>query len=295
MFAIRVLCPLLVAVLFVCSVNASPVSRIKALYREGMSCMKAGHFDAALRCFSQVLEQDASYTAAYLRMGDVYQALQRPKDAEEQFRCALQQDPGNRQALTAIAHLYFDLQHYENALCFAEAAQQHGVSDMDRIIGLCHYQLKQYGPALNELLAAGRERAEDYEVWNAVGMVYCQEKNYIAAVKAFARGAQRNASSDAVVHLQYGTALLHVHDTTAGIKQLQACLDIRPEDSSALQLLAHTSYAKGQFIEAAGYWDKLLLSDPHNAFAMFMLGKAYISAGDRVKGEALCDKAFEIK
>ena len=102
MLYIRILCLLFVAVLFVRTVIAYPGIKLKALYNQGMTCMKAGQFDAALHCFNQVVLRDKNYTAAYLRMGDVYLAINNTKAAEEQYSYVLQREPRNCEALYGL-------------------------------------------------------------------------------------------------------------------------------------------------------------------------------------------------
>lgn len=60
------------------------------------------------------------------------------------------------------------------------------------------------------------------------------------------------------------------------------------------QQQAHDLYDKRLFKRAIVQWKKVLHLQPTNAFAMFMLGKSYMGAGEQEKGEALCDKAILI-
>lgn len=60
------------------------------------------------------------------------------------------------------------------------------------------------------------------------------------------------------------------------------------------QQQAHDLYDKRLFKQAIVQWKKVLHLQPANAFAMFMLGKSYMGAGEQEKGEALCDKAILI-
>lgn len=57
---------------------------------------------------------------------------------------------------------------------------------------------------------------------------------------------------------------------------------------------AHELYDKGLFKRAIVQWKKVLHLQPTNAFAMFMLGKSYMGAGEQEKGEALCDQAIRL-
>ncbi|WP_089894721.1 tetratricopeptide repeat protein [Chitinophaga arvensicola] len=57
---------------------------------------------------------------------------------------------------------------------------------------------------------------------------------------------------------------------------------------------AHDFYGRGLFKKAIIQWKKVLHLQPDNAFAMFMLGKSYMGAGEKEKGEYLCDQAIAI-
>ena len=58
--------------------------------------------------------------------------------------------------------------------------------------------------------------------------------------------------------------------------------------------MAHHYYASAQYDKSIICWKKLVKKQPDNAFAVFMLGKAYIGNGEVAKGEALCDEAIEM-
>lgn len=63
------------------------------------------------------------------------------------------------------------------------------------------------------------------------------------------------------------------------------------ETVNRYQHLAHDLYGKKLFKRAIVQWKKVLHLQPSNAFAMFMLGKSYMGAGEQEKGERLCDEA----
>lgn len=64
-----------------------------------------------------------------------------------------------------------------------------------------------------------------------------------------------------------------------------------PEDLQVIYHLGHVYYYEGNYKASAALWSRLLDLQPQNGFAMFMLGKSYIAAGEQTKGEELCDKA----
>ena len=46
------------------------------------------------------------------------------------------------------------------------------------------------------------------------------------------------------------------------------------------------------YAQAAVQWNNILMQQPMNAFAMFMLGKSYICSGEVAKGQVICDRAL---
>lgn len=83
-----------------------------------------------------------------------------------------------------------------------------------------------------------------------------------------------------VIVAHYRTGLYVVKDTLKTVTRYQQ--------------LAHSLYEKKLFKRAIVQWKKVLHLQPINAFAMFMLGKSYMGAGDQEKGERLCDEAIMI-
>ena len=54
------------------TVKALYSNKAKALYKEGMLCIKSGRLNAAEQCFSAAIRKDSGFTAAYLQLGNVY-------------------------------------------------------------------------------------------------------------------------------------------------------------------------------------------------------------------------------
>lgn len=79
-----------------------------------------------------------------------------------------------------------------------------------------------------------------------------------------------------------------IHDYQSGLYVVKDTL----ATVTRYQRLAHDLYDKGLFKRAIVQWKKVLYLQPTNGFAMFMLGKSYMGAGEQEKGKALCDKAI---
>ncbi|WP_177230441.1 tetratricopeptide repeat protein [Chitinophaga sp. CF118] len=288
------MCLLFQAFFFTASAIAFPGSKAKALYKEGVFCIKSGQLMAAQQYFSAAISVDSGFTAAYLQLGNVYVLMHDLPSAQKQFRKVLQQEPANTEALETMANIFFEQNDYESALNYIEQAELSGADLLNRLKGLCYYKQGLYDKAIVVLLDAQKETPADADICYTLAGIYFNIKDFPKAVAAFEQARINGHPTDADFYLNIGTACLQTKQTDKGIDYLEACLSRRPGDPKALQALAHTHYTSGNYSKAIVQWNKLLFLQPGNAFARFMLGKAYIGNGEIAKGEALCDKATEI-
>jgi tetratricopeptide (TPR) repeat protein len=275
-------------------VIAFPGNKVKALYKEGMLYKKSGRLTDAQQCFSAAIRHDSGFTAAYLQLGNVYVLMHDLPAAKQQFKQVLQQEPEHADALEAIAGIFYEQEEYEDALNYAEQARLAGVDQMNRLKGLCYYKQGQVHKAIITLLTAQKETPADAAISYTLGSIYFNMKDFDSAVAAFEQARIKGHPADADLCLNIGTACLQTKQTDKGISYLESCLIQRPEEVKALQALGHTYYTTGNYGKAIIQWNRLLLLQPANAFARFMLGKSYIGNGEILKGENLCDKSTNL-
>jgi tetratricopeptide (TPR) repeat protein len=292
MLKVPIVCLLFQAFFITPSAIVSPGNKVKALYKEGMLCIKSGHLSAAQEYFNAAIRLDSGFTAAHLQLGNVYILMHDLPAAKQEFRQVLQQEPVHPEALSSLANIFFEQQDYEDALNYAEQAHLAGAVQMTHLKGLCYYKQGQREKAITTLLEAQKETPADAGITYTLAVFYFNTKNFPAAVTAFELAATKGYPANADFHLNTGTSYLHIKQTETGIRHLEACLTLRPDDTQALQALAHNYYSSNNYSKAIIYWNRLLSLQPANAFARFMLGKSYIGNGEAAKGEALCDKAF---
>jgi tetratricopeptide (TPR) repeat protein len=257
MVKIPIACLLFQAFFITSSAIALPGNKVKALYKEGMLFKKSGQLSAAQQCFREVLEQE----------------------------------PAHPEALEAMAGVFFEEEAYEDALNYAEQARLAGVDQMNCLKGLCYYKQGQINKAINALLTAQKEAPSDAGISYTLAGIYFNIKDFDAAVGSFEQARIKGYPMDADFCLNLGAAYLHIKQPDKGIRYLELCLAQRTGEVRALQTLGHAYYANGNYTKAIVYWNQLLLLQPDNGFARFMLGKSYIGNGEISKGEELCDKA----
>ena len=327
----RILCLLLIGFTSITRTIASPSdhdAKARQLYKEGLAFRSSGQLQAAVARFTAAINLNQSYTDAYLQLGDIYRIQQQPAKASSQYQAALNRQPGHIGAMRGLADVSYEQHEYEKALTFALQLRQQGVIGESLLIGQCYEALEDDSAALDALLVACAEMpanseppyllaqlyatGEQYntsihyyqlairadsnrsQLYYELGMMYFNTNDFAQAILHFEHAAALGQTLNADYHYNLGVACIKLAQTGKGIAQLQAALTQRPKDIPAIYTLAHTFYTQQEFKEAIKQWDLLLSLQPENAFAMFMLGKSYMGAGDTVKGTALCDKALSM-
>jgi len=83
---------------------------------------------------------------------------------------------------------------------------------------------------------------------------------------------------------EYDKALVHARQD----------YDMRPANIDANELMAWISYLKGDHKAAAGYADKMFVTNMKNASAMYKAGVVFAAAGDVLRGDSLKNEALTI-
>ncbi len=144
---------------------------------------------------------------------------------------------------------------------------------------------------LHAIKAAIEKEPKEPLFYYALGVIYFNHRQFAESVAAFEAAGEKGYKRDADYYLHIGTACLQSKQYSKGIHHLHHCLNLRSNDTAALQTLAQAFYQNKDYKQAIIYWEQLLRMQPKNAFAMFMLGKSYIEHGELQKGEQYCDQA----
>ncbi|HVI44307.1 MAG TPA: tetratricopeptide repeat protein [Chitinophaga sp.] len=245
------------------SAKPAPVTYDKArlLYKEGMVFRQSGKNDAARQRFIAAIEADNAFTAAY----------------------------------SELSNLYFEQESYASALLYSRKAKQLGAPCMNSLIGQCCYHMGDYENALESLLEARDEEPENKEILYLLAKVHTLLGNYRESIHCYKEDLRMDSTHKNAWY-ELGVMFFNAQDFSAAVASFEKAAALgRSEDSSFLYNLAHALYSKGSFASAIIQWEKLLYLQPENAFAMFMLGKSYIGAGEEQKGLKLCDKAMALE
>ncbi|MGN6511608.1 MAG: tetratricopeptide repeat protein [Chitinophaga sp.] len=303
--------------------------RARQLCEQGVRLKLNGQLQEAEDRFTAAIRADRRYAAPYLELANLYRLQQQPENAKQQLLLLLEQYAGNGEALGALAEIFFEQKAWEDALTYAFKAREHGAPHMNSIIGLSYSHLDHPAEAIRALelalleepeqpvllcrIARLHAQNEEYEealtyyekalqadsttagVYYESGMMHFNMKNYNNATLAFENAARLGHPGNADLYVNLGLAHLKQAEFDDAIRNLRSALSLRPKDIQIMQSLANAYFKKQDYTRAAVQWNNILMQQPMNAFAMFMLGKSYICSGEVAKGQRICDQAMQLQ
>ncbi|RPE12124.1 hypothetical protein EGT74_00770 [Chitinophaga lutea] len=298
----------------------------RTAYRKGLRMQRSGRLDEAQQYFEAAIRKNSLFRNAYIALADIHRLQQAPEPAKQLLQRLLKLSPEHGAAWEMLSAIHYGQQAWEDALTCAFRAQELGVPHMHRLIGLSYAALNhpaEAAQALEKARGEGMLNGEDlcraarisaqleafeksvqyYEeslkaggnppaVYYELGMMYFNMKNYKQAAGAFEQATRSGRPADADLYLNLGMAYLKQAAYDDAISNLQTASSLRPKDIQVMLNLANAYYKKQDFKLAAIQWNKILVMQPQNAFAMFMLGKSYMGYGELLKGQAICDQAL---
>ncbi|MFP5229679.1 MAG: tetratricopeptide repeat protein [Acidobacteriota bacterium] len=189
----------------------------KARQGDGLPPVAGSTVADAIALLTRLVAQHPAMTAAHLTLGNVYANEQRNREAADEYRVVVRQEPANTLALAAEVKSLVSATAYTDALAPARD----------------YVRLKPGDPAGHVLL----------------GMVYRGLGDYAQAEPELELGAARTPD-DFEAHYQLGFVLAKLGKPNQALPQLRKAVALNPGDKSAQFQLAAVLRALGQNEEA---------------------------------------------
>ena len=189
----------------------------KARQDNGLPPVEGNTVADAIRLFTELLDKHPDMIDAHFTLGNIYANEQRFREAADEYRVVVQQDPTNTAALTAEIRALVDVTAYTDALAPAE-----------------------------EYL---RRKPDDPSAHILLGLVYRGLGDYAKAQPELERGVA-GAPNDFEAHYQLGFVLAKLGKPEQALPELRKALALNPGDKSAQFQLATVLRSLGQIQEA---------------------------------------------
>jgi len=283
-------------------------------FQAGLELEKAHKYHEAAVEFSQAIQINPEFSAAYYHLG--FNALQ-DGDSEGAIRALMQLtqlEPNNNQARKALGQIYYGLGYYNDALALYFRAQQQSPDDPEIYfyIGLISFQQKAYSQATqalrhaillsppmikarellasvyeaqNDLPSAYKELREAAEIApqspgppSDLGMLCLKEAKLTDAEEQFLHALSLQKD---FVPARMGLAKTYrlMDRLPESLEQLSAVLKEEPEDPSALLERGTVENMLGKKADARADFEHFSQAAPDRAEGELFLGKLDSDAG----------------
>jgi tetratricopeptide (TPR) repeat protein len=221
-----------------------------ALFRCGVTLMKAHLDQEAIRCFTRCLALNPKMTKAQINIGVLLDQSGQSDKAIEAFRAAIESDPTSVESHCNLGAAYGDLGRKKEAV-----AEFRRALEIDPNYPMAHFNLgvalMESFPeeAMAELKKAQALDPGNWEINYNLGLIYFRKGMYEMAARLLLQCVQ--ARPDSVPALYYLGVTYNKKDQPGlAIEQLSKLLDLDPQNSRAHFYLGVAYDKKGQFDKA---------------------------------------------
>ncbi len=212
----------------------------------------------------------------------------RPRDAVEPLRRLLAGDPGNRDALLALASAYFALGDFPDAVKTYEAELSRWQDDATGWygIGICYEHSAEAASAKLAHMPDGRK----YSKLLLAQYLQGAGDDKLAA-EAFGDSESDTTNVTAEAHEEYDSARLFASKAQGAFERV---LQIAPESWQAAVFLGDVARQHSDLPGAIQHYREALSKQPQNPAALLGLGTAYWEMGDFEQASKFLNEAREL-
>lgn len=197
----------------------------------GLALDDAGRVEESMAQYHEALRIQPDYALARLNLGiELYERLNKPKEALEQFQLAIKDSPDN-------ADLYYNL-------------------------GVVLAQLKDFQGAVAQYEKAIQLKPSDIKTRTNLGQALLDLGRADEAINQF-RSALKIDASSIEVRSGLADALFFKHDIAGAVREYREVIRMRPDLGSAHSNLAMLLFTQGDY---AGAWSEVHLAQKYGSF-----------------------------
>ncbi|RZM11265.1 MAG: tetratricopeptide repeat protein, partial [Pedobacter sp.] len=296
--------PLLKSMLTVLSISISslvfaapnPTDSADFFMQKGMLEKQNGRRMESLKQFEKAFKYDSSSKVITTELASAYYDLRKYHQSLQLYKKLIGMGETTAPNYKQVMMLSYHLRQQNDVLHYADLLQKADPNEpIHYYVGKVHYDMENYGGAIQALTIAAKEDPKNAEVPYMIARSYADMMNYKQSIPYFKQAIEMDtaqshwvyelglicyAMNDNTGALQYilmagdrgykrdnaylenlGIAYLDAGKLYEGVAILNDVLKRKPSDLNVLNMVAEAYYFAGKYVEAIEYWDKVMLYD----------------------------------
>jgi len=274
------------------------IAEIADFSKRGYQYLKENRLDEAEECFARILEKDRENNYALVGLGDAARKRGAYRDAVDHYKKCLVYHPGNNYALFGLADCYKALNQYQKAI---EIWEQYLLHDNKNITVLtrvadAYRKVRDFRKSKAIYLRVLEMEQDNPYALIGLGHLHYDFKEYKDALGYWQRMVELQGEGvDIRVLTSIGNCYRKLKQFESGVPYFEKALVKEPDNFYALFGLADCFRGTGQQHLSLDHWNRILAKDPKNKVILTRAGDAYRSMGEYESAAEYYEKALNIE
>ena len=258
----------------------------KARQGDGLPPVEGSTVADAIRLFTELLRKHPGMTAAHFTLGNLYANEQRFREAADEYRVVVRQQPANTVALAAEVKVLVDASAYTEALAPAReyVRQKPDDSSGHVLLGMVYRGLGDYAKAEPELRLGAAKAPDDFEARYQLGFVLAKLGKPEQALPQLRKAVALNRG-DKSAQFQLAAVLRALGQNQEAqkiVEQFRKTTDVEFRNSQLTSdgIKANDLLQAGKAAEAAQIYRHMLEENPNSAWTAYNLALALEAVQD---------------
>jgi tetratricopeptide (TPR) repeat protein len=272
----------------------------KARQSDGLPPVDGSTVADAIRLFTELLDKHPGMTTAHFTLGNIYANEQRFREAADEYRVVVRQDPTDPTALAAEVKVLVDATAYTDALSPAREYVRHKPDDSSGhvLLGMVYRGLGDYAKAEPELELGAAKAPEDFEARYQLGFVLAKLGKPDQALPQLRKAVALNPG-DKSAQFQLAALLRSLGQNQEAekiVEQFRKTTDVEFRNSQLTSdgIKANDLLEAGKPSEAAQIYRHMLEQNPDSAWTAYNLALALEAMQDTKGAEEALRKGIGI-
>jgi tetratricopeptide (TPR) repeat protein len=263
----------------------------KARQGDGLPPVEGSTVADAIRLFTELLRKHPGMTAAHFTLGNLYANEQRFREAADEYRVVVRQQPANTVALAAEVKVLVDASAYTEALAPAReyVRQKPDDSSGHVLLGMVYRGLGDYAKAEPELSLGAAKAPDDFEARYQLGFVLAKLGKPEQALPQLRKAVALNRG-DKSAQFQLAAVLRALGQNQEAqkiVEQFRKTTDVEFRNSQLTSdgIKANDLLQAGKAAEAAQIYRHMLEENPNSPWTAYNLALALEAMQDEKGAE----------